>query len=42
MAMFGAIYYILFETRKNIQVHVPAETGAVEIPPESLPPEELV
>jgi urea carboxylase system permease len=40
--IIGAIYYVLFETRKNIQVHVPAETGAVEIPPESLPPEELV
>ena len=40
--IIGAIYYALFETRKNIQVHVPAESGAVEIPPESLPPEELV
>ena len=32
----------LFETRKDIQVHVPAESGPVVIPPESLPPEELV
>jgi len=38
----GAIYYAVFETRKDIQVHVPAETGPVEIPRESLPPEELV
>ena len=36
--IIGVIYYGLFETRKNIQVHIPAETGAVEIPPESLPP----
>ena len=27
-------------SRKDIQVHVPAESGPVEIPPESLPPEE--
>lgn len=39
--IIGVIYYGLFETRKNIQVHIPAETGAVEIPPESLPPDEL-
>ena len=39
--IIGVIYYVLFETRKNIQVHVPAETGPVEIPPESLPPDEL-
>ena len=40
--IIGIIYYGLFETRKDIQVHVPAESGPVEIPPESLPPEELV
>jgi hypothetical protein len=38
----GLIYYGLFETRKVVQVHVPAESGPVEIPPESLPPEESV
>jgi hypothetical protein len=40
--IIGFLYYALFETRKNIQVQVPAESGAVEIPRESLPPEELV
>jgi len=40
--IIGIIYYVLFETRKPLPVHVPAESGPVEIPPESLPPEELV
>lgn len=40
--IIGVIYYAVFETRKDIQVHVPAESGPVEIPRESLPPDELV
>jgi amino acid transporter len=42
IVIIGVIYYALFETRKVIEVHVPAESGPVEIPRESLPPEELV
>lgn len=38
----GLIYFGLFETRKDIRVQVPSESGRVEIPPEALPPEELV
>jgi hypothetical protein len=40
--IIGIIYYLAVEHRKPLPVHVPAETGPVEIPPESLPPEELV
>jgi urea carboxylase system permease len=40
--IIGIIYYALFEVRKPLPVHVPAESGPVEIPPESLPPEDLV
>jgi hypothetical protein len=39
--IIGIIYFALFETRKDLPVHVPAEAGPVEIPPESLPPEEV-
>ena len=40
--IIGIIYYAIFEVRKPLPVHVPAESGPVEIPPESLPPEDLV
>ena len=39
--IIGVIYYGLFETRKTSRSTSAAETGAVEIPPESLPPDEL-
>jgi urea carboxylase system permease len=38
----GVIYYLAVEHRKPLPVHVPAEAGPVEIPPESMPPEDLV
>ena len=38
--IIGIIYYAIFEVRKPLPVHVPAESGPVEIPPESLPPED--
>ena len=39
--IIGIIYYSISEVRKPLPVHVPAESGPVEIPPETLPPEDL-
>jgi urea carboxylase system permease len=38
----GILYYYLVEVRKPLPVHPPAESGPFEIPPESLPPREVV
>jgi hypothetical protein len=40
--IIGVIYYALFETRKDITVQVPAESGPLEVPRESLSPGDLV
>jgi urea carboxylase system permease len=42
VVIIGILYYLAVQIRKPLAVHVPAETGAVEIPPESLPPEDVV
>ncbi|HLM96532.1 MAG TPA: APC family permease [Acidimicrobiales bacterium] len=40
--IIGGLYYFLVEVRKPLPVHPPAETGPFVIPPESLPPDEVV
>jgi amino acid transporter len=40
--IIGVLYYFLFEIHKPLPVHPPAESGPFEIPPESLPPDEVV
>jgi amino acid transporter len=40
--IIGVLYYFLFEIRKPLPVHPPAESGPFEIPPESLSPDEVV
>jgi len=40
--IIGALYYFIWERRKPLPVKVPAETGPLVIPPESLPPEAVV
>lgn len=40
--LLGVIYYFGWEVRKPLPVNPPPETGPLVIPPESLPPEEVV
>jgi len=40
--IIGLLYYFLVEIRKPLPVHPPAESGEFVIPPESLPPDEVV
>jgi hypothetical protein len=40
--IIGVLYYFLVEIRKPLPVHPPAESGEFVIPPESLPPDEVV
>ncbi|HEV2427747.1 MAG TPA: APC family permease [Acidimicrobiales bacterium] len=39
--IIGIIYYAAVESRRPLPVMVPSEVGAFEIPPESLPPDEV-
>jgi hypothetical protein len=41
--IIGVLYFFLVQERKDLPpVHVPAESGPLEIPPESLAPEHVV
>jgi chromate transport protein ChrA len=41
--IIGVLYFFLVQERKDLPpVHVPAESGPLEIPPESLAPEDVV
>ena len=40
--ILGVIYFFIWEVRKPLPaVHVPAEEGPVQIPAESIPPDEI-
>jgi amino acid transporter len=40
--IIGILYFAIWETRKDLPVVVPPETGPLTIPPESQPPDRLV
>lgn len=42
VVIIGFLYYAIWETRKPLPVHPPPEVGPLVIPPESLPPEDVV